>query len=300
MHTEVNVKRGREPTAPVKAWCVRCAPPRDRARVCVPAAGVLTWTEAGWGGRDAGGTVCLTRALLNPYSRQSPQRPRTSALQCLRSETARPLSRELSPRDPRAARASGGRRLPRTHAPWRSSAAAWRTSRLGAMGHRAACCPSGGAGLCCSSWSTPQPSACSRARRAPRVRDRRKAPSAAPRRAQPYRNRTAVRRTAARLAPACALARLCRRPPRAHAASPTCARTADVLLLRIAAQGFSSIAVDAAHYYDTSEVVINTLVTASNTAQIIVVRSCAACAARVAPCAPLTGALLARRHWCGR
>ena len=69
-----------------------------------------------------------------------------------------------------------------------------------------------------------------------------------------------------------------------------------------AAQGFSSIAVDAAHYYDTSEVVINTLVTASNTAQIIVVRSCAACAAPVAPSAPLTGALLcsAHRHWCGR
>ena len=58
----------------------------------------------------------------------------------------------------------------------------------------------------------------------------------------------------------------------------------------IATQGFSSIAVDAAHYYDTSEVVINTLVTASNTAQIIVVRNCAARAApvarRYADCSP--------------
>ena len=39
-------------------------------------------------------------------------------------------------------------------------------------------------------------------------------------------------------------------------------------------QGFSSISVDAAKYYDTSEVVINTLVTASNVAQIVVVRPC--------------------------
>ena len=65
----------------------------------------------------------------------------------------------------------------------------------------------------------------------------------------------------------------------------------------ISAQGFSSIAVDAARYYDVSEVVINTLVTASNTAQIIVVRSCAT---PVAPRRTTDCALLAHRRWCGR
>ena len=52
------------------------------------------------------------------------------------------------------------------------------------------------------------------------------------------------------------------------AGSNTCAP------LCLCLQGFSSISVDAAKYYDTSEVVINTLVTASNVAQIVVVRPC--------------------------
>ena len=42
-------------------------------------------------------------------------------------------------------------------------------------------------------------------------------------------------------------------------------------------QGFSSIAVDASEYYGVSETVINSLVTASNTAQILVVRRRRAC-----------------------
>ena len=70
---------GVEPTAPDKAWCVRCDPLVER--VYRTSAGVLlTRRLDGRGGRRAGGTVHLSRALLDPYSRQSPQRPRTSAL----------------------------------------------------------------------------------------------------------------------------------------------------------------------------------------------------------------------------
>jgi hypothetical protein len=82
------------------------------------------------------------------------------------------------------------------------------------------------------------------------------------------------------------------------------ALTLPTLSTALPPQGFSSIAVDAAKYYDTSEVVINTLVTASNVAQIIVVCPLARHASSptppvlALPCPDSFARVI--RHWCGR